>query len=144
MKKKMQEYQLTEILQADYQRLMRHADHIRGDEDYKLLTSPVYRSEMDGETFSYPMGKYLDAFFEGRLKVTETEHLVALTATTESYTALVYNDQTKQLRVDTGDVLEKGNRKWIKELESLKTSVTLKDPFPVEVRLHNDLDALDA
>ena len=69
MKTKMKEYQLTETLQYDYQRVMRHAEHIKGDKEYRLLTTPVYKSEVDGESFSYTMGKYLDAFSQGRLQV---------------------------------------------------------------------------
>jgi hypothetical protein len=136
-------YELSKNLQTDYQRYVKHRELIQSDEDYRLLISPVHTSDIDGERVQYPLGEWMDAFEEGQLKVTDHDHLVALTATTENYVALVFNDETEELRFIEGEQLEGGNEQWGDKLKSLSTPEQLCDEYSVAFRLMTDLDLLD-
>jgi hypothetical protein len=136
-------YELSKNLQTDYQRYVKHRELIQSDADYRLLISPVHTSDIDGDRIQYPLGEWMDAFERGELKVTDHDHLVALTATTENYVALVFDEETEELRFIEGKQLEGGNEHWGEKLRSLSTPEQLRDEYSVAFRLMNDLDVLD-
>lgn len=133
------ESQVCNVAQNDLRRIVRHRKMIVGNENYALLQSDLFRCDLEGNRFSYPMGNWFKAYDAGELELLDHLHLVGITGDS----VLLYDDRIERLEYQSVEVLPGGMELWVERLSLLTCPTTLVQEWKVAFDLLNELDEHD-